>query len=238
MRQVPTYLVIGSGRMAAHFCHYLTLLKIPFNRWSRRDNTRISLHTHLLTASHILLLIKDTAISPFANEFGNLQGKTWVHFSGQLSVNHVYGAHPLMTFSESLYEDQCYYSIPFIIEKGGPSFEELLPGIANPCYQIAKELKPFYHALCVMSNNFSCILWQKFYHELEKTFQLPPTTIHPLLIQTFKNLADNPKAALTGPLVRNDQQTILNNLSSLKKDKFQGIYQAFVNMIGDKNEDQ
>ena len=43
------------------------------------------------------------------------------------------------------------------------------------------------------------------------------------------NLINNPQNALTGPLVRNDQQTIARKFkASNSNDPYQAVYQAFV----------
>lgn len=231
MRQVPLYLVIGSGRMATHFCHYLSLLNLPFATWSRRLNQEDELPSLSESCSHVLLLISDSAIEEFVNRREYLTNKTLIHFSGQLSLPNIYSTHPLMTFSHSLYNLENYLQIPFILEENGPNLTDLLPGINNPYYKIPSSLKSYYHALCVLSGNFSCILWQKFYHEIDKRFHLPREIIFPYLKQTMSNLIDSPQGALTGPLARGDQKTITANLNALKNDEFQEIYQAFVNVF-------
>ena len=66
-----------------------------------------------------------------------------------------------------------------------------------------------------MSGNFSCLLWQKFFASLEHEFNLPPAIAFPYLIQQMNNLLHDPQAALTGPLVRNDKDTIEKNLAAL-----------------------
>ena len=138
------------------------------------------------------------------------------------------GIHPLGTFSTQLYEKELYLSIPFIVEENSPSISTLLPLLPNQSHAIPKDLKAYYHALCVLSANFSCILWQKFFHELQQTLNLSPTVGLTFLNQTFLNLAQNPHGALTGPLVRGDQETIKANLAALKDDRFLSVYQSFV----------
>jgi predicted short-subunit dehydrogenase-like oxidoreductase (DUF2520 family) len=228
MRRVP-YAILGDGRVATHFCHYFTLLAIPYTQWSRRadpDFQQLESITH--HAERILILVKDAAIIEFVERFPFLKSKTCIHFSGQLSTPFIASAHPLMTFNPTLYDLATYQKIPFILEKSGHAFAELLPNLSNPHYYIPTELKSFYHALCVMSGNFTAILWQKFFTELETTFQLPKALLHPYMQQIFHNLQQQPELALTGPLIRNDQKTIAANLQALQHDPFQKIYQVFV----------
>ncbi len=235
MRQVPikeyVYLIVGSGRMAKHFCHYLSLLDIPYLQWSRNNQSEKDLQTLISQASHIILLISDSQIENFAQKINKQEHQTLIHFSGQLSLEHVYSAHPLFTFTHELYDKENYVQIPFILEENSKPLSELLPGIVNSSYHIPKALKAYYHAMCVLSANFTCILWQKFFHELENTLALPASVGLPYLEQTLRNLSKNPKGALTGPLARKDEKTIQANLQALANDNFQEVYQSFVKIF-------
>lgn len=228
MKQVPTYAIIGNGRLARHLTHYFNLLEIPLLQWARSTHTPRDLKVTSAQASHILLAISDKAIEPFIQEHSFLKNKTLIHFSGSLVSPLALGTHPLMTFANDLYELKTYTSIPFIYEENTTPWAELFPLLPNPHYSIPLSQKRFYHTLCVMSNNFTTLLWQKFYKELSQTLNLPIDTIHPFLKQTFNNLLTNPHSALTGPLARNDEVTISSNLKTLENDPFQNIYKAFL----------
>jgi len=234
MGQVPIYLIIGNGRMARHFSHYLSLLRLPFRQWSRSLGIPLS-EVSTKNSPSILLLISDSAIEPFIAEHPCLSGKRLVHFSGQLVTDMAYGAHPLMTFGPELYALQDYQKIPWILEQGAPSFSELLPGLANPHFVISKHEKDYYHALCVMSNNFTTLLWSKFFNEMGGRFQIPKEHLLPILRRTMMNLSDDHDNALTGPLARGDERTIAANLASLEGDAYAGVYRAFVEIyMGEK----
>ncbi len=235
MRQVPRYLIIGNGRVAKHFCHYFDLLQLPYQQWSRHADNTSTLPAKIDNATHILLLIADGAIEEFYLQ--HLQGhdKTLIHCSGALAINNVIGAHPLMTFSHELYDLATYESIHFIVDVNA-QLADILPGLNNPCHSIPKEAKAHYHALCVMSGNFSCILWQKLFNELESKYNIPHTAAMPYFQQQTKNLMQSPQAALTGPLVRDDKTTIAKNLNSLASDPYQQVYQAFVDAFNSQKE--
>jgi 2-dehydropantoate 2-reductase len=228
MRQVPTYLLIGSGRVATHFRCYFKLLQLPFQSWSRQENSPQSLASLSENCSSILLLISDKAIPAFLEQYPFLKGRNLVHFSGCLSVPGVHSAHPLMTFVPELYDLATYSKTPFILAEEGPDLSSLLPGIPNPSYRISEASRPYYHALCVLSGNFTALLWQKFFKEITGRFQLPQEVAYPYLKQVADNLMSAAPQALTGPLVRGDQATIAANLEALDGDQYQIIYQAFV----------
>lgn len=230
MRQVPQYAVIGRGRMAMHVCHYFDELGLSYRRWNRAHNTSAELSKILENSTHALLLISDGAINDFIlehrlNQYSHVQK---IHFSGSLISPLAFSAHPLQTFADENYTLDEYEALPFIIEENGPSFEALLPGLKNPHYRISPSDKPYYHAICVMANNFTTILWQKFFREMTARFEIKEKDLLPILNQTFKNIAKNPKTALTGPIPRKDTATLNRNLSTLKNDDFHQIFKAFV----------
>jgi hypothetical protein len=228
MRQVPQYLLIGNGRVARHFQHYFHNLQIPFSTWHRSESESV-LQSKTQSASHILLLISDDAIDDFIKHYLlHFKKACLIHFSGSLITDLAYGAHPLMTFGYELYDDHRYPSIPFVIDADAPDFASLLPGLNNPHARLNKNLKAKYHALCVMSGNFSCLLWQKLFSSLENEFKLPKEMAYVYLQQQTDNLLKNPDLALTGPLARNDKKTIEKNLDALHGDPFQQVYQSFL----------
>lgn len=229
MRQVPTYGIIGDGRMARHFCHYLNLLEIPFLQWARKSAQDGMTISYLVEhCSPILLLIKDEVIESFIGEYPFLQQKKLIHFSGSLSTPLAFGTHPLMTFAQPLYDLNIYQRIPFILEEHSPDFKDLLPGLPNPHARIPVNLKPLYHAFCVMSNSFTTLLWQSFFKELDEKFQLPREMGMRYLQQTLNNLLEDPTNALTGPFVRKDKRTIQSHLKTLEEHPMKEIYLSFL----------
>lgn len=231
MRQVPRYLLIGDGRTAKHFRQYFSLLRLSVDTWHRKEPEE-ELKSKLQHASHVILCISDAAIEEFIIQ-KNIQ-TICIHISGSVVTEHAYGAHPLMTFNSGSYCLEQYQSIPFILDHSAPKFEELLPGLPNPHVRLHTSLKAKYHALCVLSGNFSCMLWQKFFETLEEEFNFPASIGHPYLMQQMQNLMSDPKNALTGPLVRNDQVTIEKNLVALESESVQKLYQSFVHYYQEK----
>lgn len=235
MRQVPTFLIIGNGRVARHMCHYFQSLDIPYTQWHRHMPASV-LAPLAAKASHILLLIRDDAIENFAKTYLADSKAVKIHFSGALNAQGIYGAHPLMTFGEGLYAPEKYRDIHFIIDSDAPDFADLLPGLPNAHARLDPAQKAKYHALCVMAGNFSCLLWQKLFDTLQSEFDIPAAAALPYLSQQTENLAADYHTALTGPLARGDTATIARNISALKGDNFQAVYQAFVEAYKGKQE--
>lgn len=236
MRQVPTqthYAIIGNGRVARHFSHYLSLLEIPYKQWSRSD--KIPLAPVVASCNTVFLLINDSVIETFIEEQPCLENVCCVHFSGSLVTDLAHGAHPLMTFGSDLYSLETYQSIPWVLDASAPAFDVLFPGLSNPSFSIDGDKKAYYHALCVMSNNFTTLLWSKFFDSIAKVINIPKEYLIPYCEQTMKNIVKDHHAALTGPLVRDDQITLNNNLNALENDAFEIVYRAFIKAYQEEN---
>ena len=232
MRQVPvsdapSFGIVGDGRVARHFHHYLSLLGLPVRGWSRRVASP-SPPEALASCRTVLLLIPDRAIVPFVEAWPGLARARLVHFSGALVTEAAHGAHPLMTFGPDLYDLETYRAIPFVVDDGSPAFEDLLPGLPNPSFAIPARDRAYYHALCVLAGNCSTLLWQKLFHELDARFGIPSSAAHPYLARITANLLADAGGALTGPLSRGDAPTIAANLRALEGDPFRAVYSAFV----------
>ena len=181
------------------------------------------------SCSHILLPITDSTIEPFIKSHQEfLSEKICIHFSGALFTPLAIGTHPLMTFAQELYNEGIYRQIHFVIDSQHP-FKEILPGFPNSYSVISPSQKAKYHALCVMSGNFSSLLWQIFFKEM-KDFGISKSHTLPYLQQTFNNIA-HLEDSLTGPLERRDEQTIHANLEALKENpSLYDIYQSFMKL--------
>lgn len=187
-------------------------------------------------ATHVLLAISDSALVPFIEAHKDvLKDKRLVHFSGSHFLDAATGAHPLMTFGDSLYTLNKYKEIPFILDSKELTLSELLPGLDNPSHYLAKELKPLYHAYCVASGNFTCILWSAVMESLPKQLQLPSELMLPYLRQVAANIEEDHTKALTGPLSRGDNSTIEKNLSALEGSSLHDLYKAFVSFYNRQN---
>ena len=231
------YTIVGGGRLARHFSHYFQSLDIPHTRWVRDGDSPFNsfdikdaearLKMALSGADCVLLLVSDHAITGLLEQYPFLHEKRLVHCSGSLGIEGVAGVHPLMTFSASFYEPDVYRSIPFIVEKGS-DFKSLFPALPNPHHVIDIVDKARYHAMCVMAGNFVQLMWKSVSDQFVRRFDWPAEVLQPYLERIAGNFVDHPESALTGPLVRNDTETIDRNLRSLDNDPLQNIYHAFV----------
>jgi hypothetical protein len=224
------YGIIGDGRAASHFARYLSLSKIPYRQWSRKASraTGETPERALRGCHTVLVLIKDSAIETFIRAHPALAARRFVHFSGSLATPLAAGLHPLASFGPRPFTLSEYRRIHFIAERGGPSFGALFPRLKNPSCALAKELKPYYHALCVMSGNFSTLLWQKLFREFDRTLGIPRSAAAAYLECVCRNIGHDPETALSGPLSRGDDETLRRGLAALSGDPMRSVFAAFV----------
>lgn len=230
----PHYLLIGSGRLARHLASYFKSKNLAFDTWSRKSSDSVSLSEYLEHSDIVLLAISDQAISTFYEDLiktsPHLEEKIWVHFSGALSHPKILSFHPLMSFGPDLYDLSTYQNIPFVTENSKNPFAQVFPQLENPSYVISPEKKALYHSYCVMSGNFTQLLWWMVEESFSTDLGLPPKTLLPYKTQIFANALKGSRQALTGPLVRNDQETIQKHLSALPLEQAE-LYRQFVSLF-------
>ncbi len=241
--RTPRYAVLGNGRLAAHWRHYLTLLGHSVVCWSRDGDPAANCFSHipdaeerlaatLAEADVALVLISDHAIASFVSKHAGGhdtagQPPAWVHCAASVDIPAAFCAHPLMTFSHRLYALTHYQAIYFACDDPH-RFRHLFPALSNPVFAMSAELRTHYHALCAMIGNFPQILWQQCQAELIR-LGVPTGAIEPYLHQVLANFLDSPHTALTGPLTRGDDATIARHRQSLQNSPpLAALYDAFV----------
>ena len=220
-------LLIGAGRLAKNLFHWNSLLSTPnvIKTWNRNEDPKI-LKQFLNESAVIWLAITDSAIAHFFDQhLRNYEG-TVVHFSGALHDSRMQCAHPLMTFPKELMPYSTYQQIHFAVT-GATTLNKILPGFTNPFFLLPEKEKPLYHALCVVAGNFPQLLWNEI-EQKRKTLKIPETAFNIYLQQALNNFIKYKASALTGPLIRNDLETMNKNIEALANTKLQSIYAAFV----------
>ncbi len=231
MSEKKVYGIVGDGRMANHFCHYLRLSGVSYISWSRSQDQKVDPFAKLRSCQRVLLLIGDSAIFQFLEQNPLLRSLPLAHFSGSLVLAGVPSYHPLMSFSQKLYSLEDYRKIPFVYEQDQPTFADVFPDLPNPSFALDATKKPLYHALCVLSGNFTVLLWQKVFREFTQRLGLDSKILLPYLQKVCQNLAVDWQNALSGPLGRGDKQTIAKNLEALQGDAFEDVYRSFVRSV-------
>lgn len=238
------YGFVGDGRLSRHWRHYFSHLGLPWKLWSRRlaraggaqgDAARV-----LAGCQVLLLAVRDDAIETVMQELAaaGLGGRSFVHFSGGRSIEGAFGAHPLMSFAQDLYEPAFYRDIPVFVESApGPAdpvarFRELFPALPNPCFRLRTEDKAHYHALCSLAGGMTAVLWREFFHAMEARYGAPREALAAYPRRIVENVIRAPDSALTGPVVRGDTGTVRAHLSALGDAPLAAVYRAFVAAAG------
>jgi 2-dehydropantoate 2-reductase len=161
-----------------------------------------------------------------------------VHFCGGRSFAGAFGAHPLMTFAETLYEPSFYRDIPVFLDhdEAHPDpvaeFRRLFPRLPNPCFPLKVEDKAYYHALCALAGGFTAVLWRDFFAAMEARFGAPREALSAYPRRIVENVIAAGDRALTGPVARGDRETIGAHLEALDGTALAGVYRAFIAAAG------
>lgn len=81
--------------------------------------------------------------------------------------------------------------------------------------------------MCVLANNVSTLIWQKFYTEMQNRFGINQGYLIPFLETTFKNIKHN-HHALSGPIARGDNLTLQKDLDALIGDDFYDVLEQLL----------
>ena len=219
------WLIVGGGRLGRHLAEYASLLGVSTQMWTRSEHTEQQLLGMAASSERVLLTVADGAIAELAAKIAPVNPQV-MHFSGATHIDGVACAHPLMTSGPELYSLAQYRCIHFCVT-GAESLTELLPQLANPHSLLHSEDKAKYHAACVIGGNFTTLVTGKMLSLLAE-LGVPASAAAPYMQQILANVLANPANALTGPIARQDAGTVQRNLSALENDRYQAVYQAFV----------
>ena len=243
MRQVPlpresAYLLVGNGKLSRHLQFYLSKRGLPFRVERFPRLLRPSDREGWAECNRVLLLVSDDALE---SVYGKLrpdfpEETVFIHCSGSRTIEGVFGAHPLMTFGESLYDAAFYAQIPFVFSSQEvKSFSELFPSLPNPAFSVRKDQRALYHAACVGAGNFPMLIWRDVFKLLEQDLSLPKEAMRPFLEQCLRNSLSAPGKNLTGPFVRGDVDTIARHQRALAGKPFLSLYNRFVDWWSERS---
>lgn len=239
------YGFVGDGRLSRHWRHYFTSLGIPWKLWSRRlarpnGKPGLTAPAALKCCPVILLAVSDDAIAPVMARLRaeGLDDRAFVHFCGGRRFEGAFGAHPLMSFAQSLYEPAFYRDIPVFVDRDDArpdpvaEFRRLFPRLPNPCFPLQAGDKAYYHALCALAGGFTAVLWRDFFTAMETRFGAPREALAAYPRRIVENVIGSGDGALTGPVARGDAETIEAHLQALDGTALAGVYRAFIAAAG------
>ena len=195
----------------------------------------------VLNCDTLFLTVNDDSIKDIVEELLklNIKDKILIHTSGSLSSsvfkelninNDCYSIHPIYAFSDKYESYKHLDDIYFTLEGSNNHLDELNKLFNNKIVIIDNDKKKKYHLACSMISNMVCGIVD-ISEELFKEIGIEDRNIY---MPLFKNISNNileygALSSLTGPIVRNDIETVkghINNLSggSLMTYKYLGLH--------------
>lgn len=189
-----------------------------------------------------LISVSDMAFSGLLKEI-KFNNKLIAHTAGSIPMEDLknyssnYGVfYPLQTFSK--YRDVNFSRIPFCIEGNSPENEQTLVDLASVISKdvrvITSEQRKQLHLAAVFASNFVNHMYS-IASELLQQKDLPFDIIRPLIAETASKVKNmTPRAAQTGPAVRNDKNIMTEHLSMLNQNaKLKKMYSMISENIYD-----
>lgn len=181
--------------------------------------------------------IHDVALSLAPLKKLNFKNISVCHASGMLTSDAldplkqrgatVFSFHPLQTFPRDFKPKDIlgsasgiYYGVD-----GSPkalrTAKQLAHKLDGKAIAIPKEMRPFYHAACVVaSNHLTAVLWllSRMFEEMGGKAKGFYPVFKPIIMATLENIErTSPAKALSGPVARGGIETVAGHLESIKK---------------------
>ncbi|SEF48296.1 Predicted oxidoreductase, contains short-chain dehydrogenase (SDR) and DUF2520 domains [Eubacterium ruminantium] len=192
----------------------------------------------------IILTVSDNAIPQVFNSLdkGLLRGKIIAHTSGAMSSSvfsgsknygfFSYSIHPIYAVSDKLKSYENFQNAFITIEGDAEKLEELkelFTGLGNSVSCISSDSKVRYHSAAVFASNLVCGLYETASNILIScgfTEEDAHKALKGLFLDNAQSVAANgPVNALTGPIERNDTETVRKHITVLSEKEAE-LYRA------------
>ncbi|MEZ3160917.1 DUF2520 domain-containing protein [Microbacterium sp. BWT-B31] len=197
-------LVVGAGRLGTAVAARLREAGVGVDGPVGRGATGDGFHV-------VLLAVPDAAITEAARLIapgpvvGHLSGATGL---SALGTRDAFSLHPLMTVARA---DASFRGIPAAIagstERAQSVAITLAHALGMTVFEVAEADRAAYHAAASIASNFVVTL-EEVAAELAATCGVPREALVPLVRATVDNWAERGASALTGPIVRGDDETV------------------------------
>lgn len=226
-------LIFGTGRVGASIALYASYLGAEVSVATRdmAEGDRSQVGSLIRDADLVAAAIPDDRLLAWFQEWrGEIGSRLAIHFSGALTIGGMRGYHPLYSFPKTPLPPQTMAAIAIAREEGAPPFGAVLPGAANPEFAVRAADRPYYHALAVLSGNFAAHIWNEAAKGFAARFGLPPETmLAGYLAGVVDRFRESPFNSMTGPVARQDAQSVAANLEALAGEpRLKALYEAFL----------
>ena len=195
-------------------------------------------YTDLFEADLYIIAVSDDAIAEVSSQLP-FENRLVVHTSGTVSLeplnskNRKGTFYPLQTFTKNKVVD--FNQIPICLESENETDFDVLQNaaksISNAVFKINSHQRKALHVSAIFVNNFVNHLYQMGYEICEEN-KVPFEILKPLILETAnKVMTLKPKAAQTGPAIRNDSKTINAHLDFLSNENQAAIYKMLTQSI-------
>ena len=186
-----------------------------------------------------VIAVSDDAIAEVASHL-KVNGLV-VHTSGSVSITSLnnqlrFGVfYPLQTITKNTSPD--FTQVPILIEANTHADELLLAQLADiistRVLLANSQQRQSLHLAAVFANNFTNHIMGIAKHILQQS-NLPDDLLNPLILQTAQNaINNNPFDVQTGPVMRNDLETINTHLNLLQQfPQYRQVYELLSGSIG------
>ena len=173
----------------------------------------------------------------------DIRGKTVCHCSGAMSSQDAfsgieeaeafgYSVHPLFAVSDKYHAYRELPGVFFTLEgmesAGAREIRRILSALGNPYRTIEGKDKITYHCAAAMASNLVCGLVGQSIALMERcgfTEEEAVQALAPILIGNMSHIAEKgPAASLTGPIERNDIDTVRKHIACMADDSEQELY--------------
>lgn len=239
--------IIGSGNVAFHMAKAFSLNSIPLTQIFGRNSEELKKISeelnvpystkHLEDADLYIICVSDHSVENVSKMITK-KNCLVAHTSGSLPMEILSGEYrkssfyPLQTFSKSKALD--YEKIPFFIETENEQDQQLLFDLASKIsdnvMESSHEKRKYIHLTAVFACNFVNHLFARA-KEVSDSQEIPFDYFLPLIDETVKKIHEiEPKAAQTGPAVRNDVRVLELHEQLLKGESLE-IYKTMNHSI-------
>ncbi|SMP04677.1 Rossmann-like and DUF2520 domain-containing protein [Chryseobacterium profundimaris] len=239
--------IIGSGNVAYHLAKAFVLNNIPLAQIFGRNEEELRKISgelnipysteNLNEADLYIICVSDHSVEDVSKMIIR-KNCLVAHTSGSLPKEILVGnyrkasLYPLQTFSKSKTLD--YSKIPFFIESENDEDRKTLFSIASKIsenvMESTHEKRKYIHLTAVFACNFVNHLFTRA-KEISDSQEIPFEYFLPLIEETIQKIYEmDPKAAQTGPAVRNDKR-VLQLHEQLLKDESLQIYKTMNHSI-------
>ncbi|MGG5209379.1 Rossmann-like and DUF2520 domain-containing protein [Chryseobacterium sp. MIQD13] len=239
--------IIGSGNVASHLAKAFSLNNIPLLQIFGRNGEELKKISeeldipysteHLEDADLYMICVSDSSVEN-VSQLITKKDCLVAHTSGSLPKEILKGEYrkssfyPLQTFSKTKELD--YKKIPFFIEteneQDKQSLFEIASKISENVMESSHEKRKYIHLTAVFACNFVNHLFARA-KEVSDSQDIPFDYFLPLINETVQKIYEiEPKAAQTGPAVRNDVR-VLELHEQLLKDESLDIYKTMNHSI-------